>query len=150
MIKPFTIEAKRQQARERRMKVLPALKGSVAVHVRFGSHACVVNRGTLRQSMVEARKVADKLIAQWDADNPTPRLFPHAVLRPLTASQERTFSNSGVVLDEGELEADCALIAQTCFQVIRDSDDPTARLQAAQLLLSLGRHYQPVESAQVH
>ncbi|MCK6393727.1 hypothetical protein [Zoogloea sp.] len=150
MIKPFTIEAVRQQARERRMKVLPAPKGSVAVHVRFGPHACVVNRGTLRQSMAEARRVADKWIAQWDADNPAPHLFPQAVLRPLTASQERTFRNNGAVLNDGELEADCALIAQTCFQVIRDSDDSTARVQAAQLLLSLGRHYQPIESAQVH
>ncbi|CAJ0680005.1 hypothetical protein R82526_00493 [Ralstonia mannitolilytica] len=136
-------EHKRMQ-RDQRIHVMPASPGTVAVHLVFAARGYVVNHGTLTKSMGEARKLAHKLMEQWDAANSSP-LQRHATLRPITAQQAGAASNDGA-FDAAQFQADYELIVQTCYDAICHCPDADVRMQAAHLLQSVG--YIPPRSLQ--
>lgn len=131
-------EYKRMQ-RERRIHEMPGVQGASAVHVVFAAQAHIVDRGKLSASMAEARRLVHQLMEQFDADNPTLTSGHHATLQPLTAQQVRTMRSDGAqVLDAAQLQAYCDLIVVTCYGAIRDCDESQVRMQAAQILHTLG------------
>lgn len=129
----------KQMQRERRIHAMPRLPGASAVHVVFADHALVVERGNLSASMAEARRLVHQLMEQFDTDNRTWEYERHATLRPIPARELRAMRTSGVrVLDPAQLRADYDLIVQTCFEAIRDCDEPEVRMQAAHILQEVG------------
>ena len=143
---PFDSPEYKRMRRDQRIHAMPAAPGTVAVHLVFAAHAYVVNQGTLNKSMAEARKLAHRLMEQWDTANPTTMIQRHATLRPITAQQARVVSDDGGVFDPQQFQADYDLIVQTCFEAIRHCNDPEVRMQAAHLLQCVG--YIPPRSMQ--
>jgi len=132
-----SVEYTRMQ-RDRRIHAMPSFPGTVAVHLVFNARGYVVNRGSLKKSMAEARELAHRLIEEYDATDSNPALAPHATLSPITAQQARVVSNDGGTFDAEHMEAEYALTVRVCYEAIRDCDDPEVRMQAAHLLQRVG------------
>lgn len=129
----------KQMQRERRIHVMPRVQGASAVHVVFAEHNHIVERGKLSASMAEARRLVHQLMEQFDTNTPAWGLECHATLRPIPAHELRAMRTAGVrVLDPVQLRADYDLIVQTCFEAIRDCDEPEVRMQAAHILHEVG------------
>lgn len=134
--------------RERRIHAMPPVPGASAVHVVFAAQAHIVDRGKLSASMAEARRLVHQFMEehdtkrgeQFEAGVPASSLsYPHATLQPITAQQVRTMKSLGAqVLDAAQLQAYYDMIVHTCYEAIRDSDEPQVRMQAAHILQTLG------------
>lgn len=125
--------------RDRRIHVMPSVRGATAVRVVFAGNCKVVERGKLSASVAEARRLVHQLMAQFDSDNPVIEHERHATIQPITAQELRAMRSSGVdVLDPAQLQADYDLIVQTCYEAIRNSGESEVRMQAAHILHSVG------------
>lgn len=125
--------------RERRIHGMPSVRGASAVRVVFAEHNHIVDRGKLSASMAEARRLVHQFMEQFDANNPTLTSRHHAILRSITAQQVRIMQSVGAqVHDAAQIQAYYDLIVQTCYEAIRDSDEPQVRMQAAHILQTLG------------
>jgi hypothetical protein len=129
----------KQMQRERRIHVMPGVRGASAVHVVFAGQAHIVERGKLTASVAEARRLVHQLMEQFDTEDPAGGYECHATIQPITAHELRAMRTSGVrVLDPVQLQADYDLIVQACYEAIRDSGEPEVRMQAAHILHSVG------------
>jgi len=70
--------------------------------------------------------------------NPTVAFKGATTLAPLTAQEARVASADGGTFDAKQFREDHSLIVETCFDLIRNSQDPEVRIQAAQVLQSVG------------
>ncbi|WP_019448054.1 hypothetical protein [Cupriavidus sp. BIS7] len=128
----------RRMQRDRRIHDMPSVPGAVAVHLVFNARGYELSHGSLKKSMAEARKLAHRLIEEYDGTDSNPGLAPHATLSPITAQQARVASNDGGTFDVEQFEATREFIVQACYREIRDCDDPEVRMQAAHLLQCIG------------
>lgn len=134
--------------REQRIHEMSGVKGASAVHLVFDSHNFIVKRGKLSDSIAEARRLVHlfmeqhdaKMSEQFNAGVPASSVFhPHATLQPITTKRTLILRARGrLMLDPAEYRACYTEIVHTCYEVIRDSDDPEVRMQAAHLLQSVG------------
>lgn len=132
--------------REKRIHEMPGVKGASAVHLVFDSHSVIVERGKLSASMAEARRLVHQFMEQHDAEmrarfnaGAPASLVSHATLSPITAKKANALRTMGALrLSPAEYRADHEQIVLTCYEVIRDCDDPQVRMQAAHLLQSVG------------
>lgn len=132
--------------RERRIHEGPRVPGASAVHVVFAEHNYIVERGKLSASMAEARRLVHQFMEEYDTkrgeqlDAGVPLLpYCEATLQPITARQVRTMKSLGAqLLDPAQLQAHYDMIVHTCYEAIRDSDEPEVRMQAAHILQTLG------------
>lgn len=138
-------EAQRMR-REQRIHEMPGRKGATAVHLVFNSNSIIVERGKLSDSMAEARRLVHLFMEQYDAEmlarceaGMPPSLPIQATISPITAKYAKALQAMGaLMLTPAEYRAYYEQIVQTCYEAIRDCDDPAVRLQAAHLLQSVG------------
>ena len=84
----------KKEMRDLRMHVCPGPCNAVAVHLVFDALGYVVNQGSLPHSMRAARKLAHRLMGDYDA-GPLGYWERHATLAPITAQQALAANNSG-------------------------------------------------------
>lgn len=143
----FPVPEYRRAKREHRIDHRPEAPygENVAVLVSFAGHNYVVNNGTKKESMREARQFAHILMELWDATNPN-AVFPvHVTLEPLTADRAASINRSIHAFDAPQDDDDRVLIVQTCYEVIRNCPTAHVRVEAARLLQRVGHIPQPTK-----